>query len=691
MRNNKRSRLRTTKITLAAITASALLLVPAVVSAEAALAAGQTSTSMRSQLTVQDNALAAAAAPSSADAFDPAEVRSFVDSYFAKPEVASKLAGALVVIVKDGQVLLNQGYGYADIAAKKPIDPETTLFRMASITKAVTATAAMQLAEQGKLDLHQDVAAYMPDIRIKNDTGTPVTVEHFLTHTAGFDYTDASGQGEEIGLEDYLKQNEPTVVYKPGEAYRYDNLGYTMLGYIVQNVSGEPFEQYVDRHIFAPLGMKHTTMLVNGQTAAQLATGYTFDQEPYPVYPNVPTIAPEGGMLSTGADMANFIIAHLNGGKLGDARILEEKTEKLMQQTHYEAAPGIPIMSYGFETFLHQVHNGQFVIGKGGDLAGYHSWMWLLPEQQVGGMVIVNSDASASVREDFFAAFMNHYYPAKPETKPSIALTSDELARFTGIYRNLRTPLFASQVEVQDGILTVRDSYGTHTLRPVGSLVFEDENGAAAVFKADEDGDIKYLYYNMPDSLSEKMGTPGVYDDLAADSPYAASIYFLRALEVFDDAGKSLFQPQSAVTRADFVSMIARLSGMKLSNNPVVFADLQGHPQAALVQTITELGILNGTPGMMFEPDRAITRQEAASIIWRIAHDVLGAPALQAKLSTSPSPWANEAVQFVVAAGLYGPEVQVDASGAADYMPGNTLLRQEAAVLLAKLIENLMI
>lgn len=694
MRNNRRNRMRTTKVTLAAIIAGALLLAPAVVSGEAAQAltplAEPGPPSSVPQSLDRQAVVPSTSSLTSPEAFDPAEVRKFADSYFAKPEIASNLAGALVVVVKDGEVLLNEGYGYADVASKKLIDPKTTLFRMASITKVVTATAAMQLVEQGKLDLQKDVASYMPDVRIKNDTGVPVTAEHFLTHTAGFDYTDESGEGSEIiGMEDFLKQNEPTVVRKPGEVYRYDNLGYTMLGYIVQNVSGEPFEQYVDRHIFTPLGMKHTTMLLNDQSKAQLATGYTIDKEPYPAYTTVPTIAPEGGMLSSGSDMAQFIMAHLGGGQSGSSRVLEEKTEKLMQQTHYEAAPGFPIMSYGFESFFQQVHNGQFVIGKGGDLPGYHSWLWLIPEQRVGGMVIVNSDASASVRDDFFTEFMNHYYPKKQETKPVFSLTQDELSRFEGTYRNLRTPLFASQVKAEDGVLTVQDGYGSHTLKPVGPLLFEDDKGAAAAFKADEHGEIKYLYYTMPDSMSEKMDDPGLYNDVAADSPYADSIYLLRALEVFGDPGEKSFHPQSAITRGDFVSMLARLSGMKLSTNPVLFEDLQGHPQAALIETVAELGLVTGMPGMKFEPDRAMTRQEAAAIIWRIAHYVLGAPPVEAKLSTAPAPWASEAVQFVVASGFYGPEVEQDASGAFDFMPRKPLLRQEAAMMLTKLLGNL--
>lgn len=669
----KRNKTRTAQVLMCAALVASLIGAPAAVHAETAGPVPVTQT-------------LAAKGP-----VDPAEVAAFADRFFAQPEIAKSLTGAIAVIVKDDQIILNKGYGYADVKTKKPIDPKTTLFRMASITKSVTSTAVMQLAEQGKLDIHKDITTYMPDIKIKNETGVPVTAAHLMSHTTGFDFTDSTAnvipqEDGTIPLGDFIRANTPSVIRTPGEAYRYDNIAFTMQGYIVQNVSKEPFEEYLDNHIFKPLNMTHTSLELTPEVIANLATGYNQEQKPHPVYPNVPTIAPEGGMFSSGSDMANYMIAMLNGGKFGDTRILEEKTVKEMQAIHYSAGPDVPITSYGFESFMHVKHNGQFLIGKGGDLDGYHSWMWLLPDHKVGGLILTTSEVTASVREQFFAAFMDHYYPKQEGTKTYLNAPKSELARFEGIYRGLRVPLLFSQVTAEDGRLIVQDGTGTHTLKQVGPLLFEDENGAPAAFKENKDGSIAYLYHTSPDSMSEKMPVPGVYTDVPENHAYADPIYQLRALGAFDDKGQSSFGPNQTIRRGEFVSTLARLAGLKASKPESVFADMKGRPEEGAVQAIVELGGILGTPGQRFDPDRAITRQEAAAIVARVARNALYFPQLPVNLSVKPAPWAQQDVELVVGMGLYGPETKPDARGAVDYEPERPMLKQEAAAMLAQLL-----
>ncbi|MCR2805674.1 serine hydrolase [Paenibacillus soyae] len=677
MKRKSLNRSRALHVLCASVLAASLLSVPAGVFAE-------TSPSPAS-------ALQQSAAPE----LNAAQVQAFADSYFAQPEVAAKLAGALAVVVKDGKVLLNAGYGYADLATKKKVDPDRTLFRMASITKSVTATAVMQLVEQEKISLNDDITAYMPGVKIVNEADSPVTVEHLLTHTTGFDYTDVNSvpphvvQNGEVSLEDFLRVNGPSVVRTPGDVYRYDNLASSMQGYIVQQVSKQPFEEYVEEHIFDPLEMKNSAFRMDRDVLANLATGYNADQKPIDVYPNMPTIAPEGGMFASGADMANFLIAHLNKGQFGSTRILEEATAKLMHEIHYDAA-GVPLMSYGFESFLQSSHNGQNVIGKGGDLAGYHSWLWLLPEQNVGGLIVVNSDASESVREQFFDAFMDHFYPKKSEQVEAFPIEQAQLLRFEGTYRSLRSPVIATQVTAGQGELLVKDALGDHKLKPVGPMRFVDEDGKPAAFMLGEDGEVAYLYYTAMDSMSEKLPKPAVYEDVENGHPYAEDIYFLSQLQVFGhDADHTEFRPEEPITRAEFVSIITLLSGEKPSESVSSFKDMQDHPLAGYVQNVANMGAIAGMPSGNFEPDRAITRQEAAVIIYRTARLSLGATAVPAELGVKPAVWADEAVQFMVGAGLHGSDVTVDANGAANYRPTDTLLRKEAAAIYSRLIQQI--
>lgn len=140
----------------------------------------------------QPTASASALKQQATRATEAKEVEAFADQFFNQPKIKEQLTGAAVVLVKNDQVLLEKGYGYADISSKKPIDPEKTVFRVASISKLFTATAVMQLAEQGAIDLQADLQTYLGDLKIVNKTNKTLTMEHLLTHTSGFDYTDSA-------------------------------------------------------------------------------------------------------------------------------------------------------------------------------------------------------------------------------------------------------------------------------------------------------------------------------------------------------------------------------------------------------------------------------------------------------------------------------------------------------------------
>lgn len=699
MNKKTRNRTRTTQIAVASLLAAALLAAPLAGAPAAAHAQATDRTATLPLLSAgTPGAPVAAAATGTASqtpAVDAKAVKAFADEFFARKDVKDILSGAIAVVVKDDQVLLNAGYGYADAAAKKPIDPNETLFRAASISKAVTSTGLMQLVEQGKVDLHGDITQYLPGVKIVNKTGVPVTVEHLLTHTTGFEFTDSGSDmnpnAQPLSLDESVKRNAPTVVRKPGEAYRYDNLAFNIQGLIIQNVTGQPFEQYMQEHVFAPLQMKNATYLLDAASAKKLATGYDAQGKPLDAYQLNPAISPDGSMLITGSDLANFMIAHLNDGAFGGKQVLKPETAKSMLETHYEAAPGIPIMGYGFESFFHHMQNGQYVMGKGGDLPGYHSWMWLMPEQNVGALILSTSDASAELRTMFFDAFMDRFYPKKAGSQPSApSFTKEQLTKFEGFYSSLRVPLLATKVAAGDGVLLVDDALGTHTLKPTGPLTFEDEAGQIAAFKQDDKGNITYMYYTSPDSLAQKLPKKPAYSDVPDDSPYAADINLLRTLDAFDDDEAAAFEPERAITRAEFVAIAARVAGVMPSKSPAAFPDLRNHPLATHVQTVYELGVLTGVPGQNFEPDRAIAREEAAVVAYRLATGLLGAKPASAKLTTAPSKWADEAVQFVVAFGWHGPEVTKAASGAAEYRPGAAMTKQEAAALYGSLLRSIL-
>ncbi len=620
---------------------------------------------------------------------DKEDVTSFADHFFQQKEVQDDLAGAILVIVKDGEVLLNKGYGYADIAAKKPVDPDHTLFRIASVSKLFTAVGTMQLKEAGKVDLDKDVQAYLPDLKIPNNTGFPVTLKHLMTHTSGFDLTDSMiNPSVSYSLERFIKDTVPTVVQKPGEVFRYDNYGFNLQGYIIQKMSGLPFQDYMTRHVFEPLAMDSSSYMYSERVKQALAKPYDNTLTEIEQYGNVPDCMPDGGMFTTGADMARFLLAMTGGGQLGNSRILSESSIKEMEKKSVTIHPDMPGIGYGLESSYPQFYNGYTVVEKGGDLSGFHSNLSLLPDQHTGIFLSLNSD-KGNLRSVFFEQFMNRYFP-KTGNGPTFVTpepSKQQLSRFEGLYQHLRTPAFRSSITATEGALIVEDLFGTHTLRQTGDLLFCDENGMPAGFKLDANGNVLYLSYNYTDSWLEKLPPPAKFKDVADDHPYAKYIYQLVQMGAIPEGTN--FEPGKPITRSQFIGQIIPLLGFQLSLQPASFTDTSESLYAAEIQTAYEYGIIRGYPDGTFHPDEPITREEAAAIIWSTAKVGLGAAPVQAGLKTPASTWASVGVQFVVGKHLYGPDAQ-SAAGLVEYRPHDKMLNQEAAALIYLFLQNLL-
>ena len=326
------------------------------------------------------------------------------------------IAGAVVVVVKDGQVLLQKGYGYADIAAHKPVDPEDTLFRPGSVSKLFTWTAVMQQVEQGKIDLDRDINTYL-DFAIPPFDGRPVTVRNLLTHTGGFEETNKdliyAEPSPEPPLDQYLKQNIPARIFPPGTTPAYSNYGATLAGYVVQRVSGEKFADYIDQHIFAPLGMQHATFRQPLPAALQplMARGYQ-NASGQPKAQEVVGPAPAGSSSLSGADMARFMIAHLQDGQYNGQHILQPATAQTMHNTALNNIPPLNSMLLGF---YQMNRNGHRIIGHAGDTQWFHSELSLLLDDHVGLFVSLNSvgeqGAAGPIRQALREEFTDRYFP----------------------------------------------------------------------------------------------------------------------------------------------------------------------------------------------------------------------------------------------------------------------------------------
>lgn len=659
-----------------------------------ALLAGLLLVSTVSPSVTPAEALSKEASPSaskSQGSMNAQDVEAFADEFFARQDIkALGVPGATFVVVKDGKVLLQKGYGYADVEKKIPVDPEKTLFRIASVSKVFTAAAVMQLVEQGKIDLNRDVQNYLGDIKMKNNTGSPVTMEHLLTHTTGFDIVDppvgdslSDDLSKEVKLEEYVKTWMPTVTRKPGEVYKYDNMASMLQGYIVQKIAGVPFNQYMKEHMFKPLGMNNSHFLLTQDLIPRLAVGYGPDNKATQVYNFIPNDMPYGGMLTTGSDIAKFMMAYLNKGKLGDSRILKEETVKEMGKTHIAIHPKVPNMAYGFEYSYQESYNGQYVIGKGGAAPrGFNSWMWLLPEQNVGAFIVYNK--SGNLREQLFKAFMDRYYPQQEKVKQTyLKPTQDQLRRFEGVYRDLRVNYLVTRIHAtSDGQLVLEHLKGKQTAKQIDPLLFEDEHGSKIAFKANPDGTIAYMYSNTdPIVWVEKLGTPERFKDIGEKHPYAEYINGLHQLGIVQSKADGTFGAQEPLTRAEFVEQVMKWIGIPASKNPTNLKDIDAVPQAGVIQSALEYGFITAPADQLFGPKEKITRQEAAAMMSKVML-TMGAKPIEGKITGNTDAWAENAAKFIVGMKFYGPEVSLSADGSADYKSKQIMTRQEAAALL---------
>lgn len=369
---------------------------------------------------------------------NPEELESFLDGAVAAQLAAYPVAGMTISVVKDGEPFFAKGYGYADVEADVPVVADETLFRPGSVSKLFVWTAMMQLVEAGKLDLDADVNNYL-DFAIPEAFGRPITLRHLMTHTPGFEdqglglFLPSAEQMDPLGK--YLAENVPRRVFPPGEISAYSNYGASLAGYIVQRVSGLSFDRYVEENIFEPLGMAQSTFRqpLPPELADSLSQGYLYRQGRFEeaIFEFVQSY-PAGALSTTATDMARFMIAHLQNGRLGDARILSEGTARQMHELAFAQDPRVPGWGAGFT--VGEI-DGVRVVGHGGDTNFFHSELLLLPDENVGFFVSTNTDRGTLARFHLMEAFLQRYFVTA--TTERLAPPDDfaqRAERYTGTY-----------------------------------------------------------------------------------------------------------------------------------------------------------------------------------------------------------------------------------------------------------------
>lgn len=473
---------------------------------------------------------------------DPVELAAFLDDFITAQMETYQIPGAAVAVVKDGTLFFAKGYGYTDSKRRIPVVADRTLFHVGSITKLFTWTAVMQLVEAGQLDLHTDVNTYLKDVRIPDTYPEPITLFNLLTHTPGFEdqlsHLFRIGKNDGLPLDEYVARRMPARVMPPGKYIAYSNYGAALAGYIIQQVTGVPYEQYIEEHLLEPLSMRRSTIRqpVPEAWQADLALGhYQGVRQPLPLHEYFPS-APVVGLTATVTDIAKFMIAHLQDGRYGDVRILQKATAQEMHRQQFTNDPRLPGVTYGFVEWQ---RNGQRMLWHGGSTGFFESMLFILPEQNVGAYIVYNRKSPDDPGRQFRQAFMDHYYPIAVSAPQPMAHYRERVKQYAGAYRDIRWAHTTA-----DKLIYMFTRYNRVTTTPEGYLqldgttyveveprVFHEVDGQGVlIFHADDNGRIARGFYDFdPHKVFIRLAwyqTRGFHLGIAA----LCGIVFLSAL-----------------------------------------------------------------------------------------------------------------------------------------------------------------
>ncbi|CAN5516926.1 serine hydrolase domain-containing protein [soil metagenome] len=374
-------------------------------------------------------------------ALPPAELEAYVDGVVKDAMDREHIAGVTVAVIQDGQVVLKKGYGFASLSPARKVNPDTTLFRVGSISKTFTWIALMKEVEADRIRLGQPINLYLPEQLQVKDQGfhTPIRVRNLLDHSAGFEdrmlgHLFEKNLARERPLAAYLRQERPRRVRTPGEMSSYSNYGAALAGEAVSYVTGKPYERLIEEEILLPLGMNHTTFREARETVAGLpapmpvalrgdiSQGYRWTPAGFGVrpYEYIGHIAPAGGASSTAGDMARYMQMLLNGGSLDGAVIFGPRAAKAFATTLRPVAPGINGWRHGFMEYA--LPGGHTGFGHNGETLSFVSNMVVVPDLKLGVFIAANTESGGGLTGRLGQRIVQQFYAA-PEvfSRPGVA------------------------------------------------------------------------------------------------------------------------------------------------------------------------------------------------------------------------------------------------------------------------------
>lgn len=439
-----------------------------------------------------------------APAVNPAELAAFVDSMMTARMASERIPGAGFVFVQGGRVILSRGYGLANIAQQRRVSVDSTIWRIGSISKVFTATAVMQLVDRGKVALDAPVERYVRRVRIPGTYPDPVTVRELLDHTAGFDEirpgTQAATRDAVLPLDQFLGARLVRV-RPPGRTIAYSTYGVTLAGEMIEEVAGVPYETFLRRNIWEPLGMTRSSIDVPAQYPGDVAMGYeargdSFEPQPWEWYHTTPASSVNASV----ADMGRFLLAHLSSSAAGNAHILSDRSLREMHRQQVTMHPSIPGFALGFyEDYVGDLH----VLEHGGNVAGFSSLMVLIPSADAG-FFVVNHFEGSRLRDDLKWTLLERFFPAARVRHPVPAVLPApgqvRAERFAGQFIPLTSCFSCQPVRAPAALTVTANADGTLGFAggrwiAIDTLRFVKDQGTGyIIFRPDSSGAIRELF-----------------------------------------------------------------------------------------------------------------------------------------------------------------------------------------------------
>jgi CubicO group peptidase (beta-lactamase class C family) len=420
-----------------------------------------------------------------------------------------RVPGAGIALVVNGEILWCGGIGKADIAANRGMGCDTE-FRVGSISKTFVALALLKLQEEGKINLYARLQDVAPEVPVKNpwESTHPIRVVNLLEHTAGFDDMEFSEiynlrDRYDFPLLDVFKrfQKPDGARWPPSTRMSYSNPGNGIAGYLIEKVSGQPFDKYIRENFLRPLGMDNADFPFTAAIKPLLATGYGGSPPRAVGYPFI-YLRPAGDLKASPGELAKLVQFLLRRGRAGDTQLLKPESILRMEapETALAAKNGLRL-GYGLANYT-QVAGGVVTHGHNGGIDGFLSTYRYMPEQNWGYVILLNSTNSGRALQELnrlAIAFLSRNFSKTQQ--PVISLPASELEKFAGYYapRAPRDQLFAFADDLTGGVrigvlnrqLTRSGLFGKpEPLLPVAKNLFRsaEEPEGSTIFFTGENG-----------------------------------------------------------------------------------------------------------------------------------------------------------------------------------------------------------